>query len=389
MAISNAIVMGGGIGGLAAAAALAQRGVAVTLLERAARFENVGAGVQISPNGMAVLRALGVAAELTRKQAVRGQAVQLNNEAGGRVARLDLGLRPDQPYYFVHRADLIDVLAGAAKRGNVTFEMSAQGVSTGAGEVPFVTLSDGTPRRGKAVVAADGLHSVARADLNGLDAPRFTGQVAWRAVVPNTCDHPEEAHVAMGPGRHLVSYPLRGGTLVNLVAVEEREAWAAEGWHHADDPAHLRAAFAGFSGRAAALVQSVETTALWGLHVHPVAHRWHKNNIALLGDAAHPMLPFLAQGANMALEDAWVLADEIKRGGTGWAARYQARRQARVAKVARAAQANAARYHMHAGPKRALAHAALRAASTLAPGRMLGAFDWLYGHDVTDGGQRA
>lgn len=383
MVISNAIVMGGGIGGLAAAAALAQRGVAVTLLERASRFEEVGAGVQISPNGMAVLRALGVAAELKRKRAVRGQAVQLSDETGRRVARLDLGLRPEQHYCFVHRADLIDVLAGAAKRGNVTFEMGAHVVSLHEGDVPYMTLADGSTRRGKAVVAADGIHSTARVHLNGADAPKFTGQVAWRAVVPNTCGHPDEAHVAMGPGRHLVSYPLRGGALVNLVAVEERSTWAQEGWPHADDPAHLRAAFAGFSGRAAALVSAVERTSLWGLHVHPVAARWQSGDIALLGDAAHPMLPFLAQGANMALEDAWVLACEIQRGGPDWAARYQDRRAARVTRVARAAQGNAARYHLQPGLKRTVAHTGLRVVSRLAPGRMLGAFDWLYGHDVT------
>jgi len=384
MAVSNAIVVGGGIGGLAAAAALAQRGLAVTVLEQARQFGEVGAGVQVSPNGMAVLRALGCAAEITRKQAVRGQAVVLSNDAGRRVARLDLArLRPDQHYAFVHRVDLIDVLAGAAKRGNVTFEMGAQVVSVHPGDVPYVTLSDGSTRRGKAVIAADGLHSVARTALNGADQAQFTRQVAWRAVVENLCDHPPEAHVAMGAGRHLVSYPLRGGRLVNLVAVEERDDWAPEGWHHADDPAHLRKAFGQFDGRAAALIGAVQQTSLWGLHLHPVAPIWQHGSVVLMGDAAHPMLPFLAQGANMALEDAWVLAQEVAGGGADWAARYQERRHARVSRVVKAARGNAARYHMAPGLKRTVAHSGLRAASTLFPKRMLGAFDWLYGHDVT------
>ena len=387
MAISNAIVVGGGIGGLAVAAALGQRGVAVTLLEQAPRLSEVGAGVQISPNGLAVLRALGVEAALRQKGAVRGQAVVLKDFKGDApVAKLDLTRLEDrQKYYFVHRADLVDVLAGAAKRVNVTFEMGAQAASVQPGELPQVTLMDGSIRRGKLVVAAEGLHSVARRALNGPDEPQFTGQVAWRAIVPNRFDHPDQAHVTMGPGRHLVSYPLRGGQLVNLVAVEERQNWADEGWHHPDDPAHLRRAFESFHGRSREMIEAVEETAIWGLHLHNVAERWHYGGVVLSGDAAHPMLPFLAQGANMALEDAWVLAEEAVRGGANWAQRYQGRRQDRVIRVVRTARGNARRYHLRPGPARALAHLGLRLGSRVAPGRMLGAFDWLYGLDVTGG----
>ncbi len=390
MAISNAVVVGGGIGGLAVAAALGQRGVAVTLLEQAPRLSEVGAGVQISPNGLAVLRALGCEAALRQKGAVRGRAVQLNDFKGGApVARLDLTrLDEQQKYYFVHRADLVDVLAGAAKRVNVTFEMGVQAVSVHPADLPQVSLLDGSSRRAKLVVAAEGLHSVARRALNGPDGPVFSGQVAWRAVVPNTFDHPDEAHVTMGPGCHLVSYPLRDGSLINLVAVQERDHWADEGWHHRDDPANLRAAFAGFQGRAAQMIAAVEDTAIWGLHVHDVAARWHNNGVVLAGDAAHPMLPFLAQGANMALEDAWVLAHEAVLGGKDWAARYQTRRAARVSRVARAAADNAGRYHMRPGVVRTLAHLGLRVGSRVAPGRMLGAFDWLYGLDVTQAAPR-
>ena len=385
MAISNAIVVGGGIGGLAVAAALAQNGVAVTLLEQAPRLSEVGAGLQISPNGLAVLRALGLEAALRQKMAVRGQAVVLNDYRGGApVARLDLTrLAEAQKYYFVHRADLIDVLAGAAKRANVTFEMGAQVASVHPGELPQVQLMDGTMRRAKLLVAAEGLHSVARRALNGPDGPAFSGQVAWRAIVPNVVDHPDEAHVTMGPGRHLVSYPLRGGSLINLVAVEERNAWADEGWHHKDDPAAMKSAFSQFQGRAGEMISAVQETSIWGLHLHPVATRWHHGSVALMGDAAHPMLPFLAQGANMALEDAWVLAREVKRGGADWGDRYQGARHARVARVVKVAAGNARRYHLRPGPLRSLTHMGLRLGSKVAPGRMIGAFDWLYGVDVT------
>lgn len=386
MDISNAIVIGGGIGGLAVATALARQGVAVTLLEQAPRITEVGAGLQISPNGLAVLRALGLEDALRQRHAVRGKAVVLRDYVAGKVvARLDLTrLVADQRYYFVHRADLVQVLAAAAKRANVTFEMNAQVASVRPGALPVVQMADGSTRRAEVVVAADGIHSVVRPVLNGADAAKFTGQVAWRALVPNRIDHPDEAHVAMGPARHLVSYPLRGGAMINLVAVEEREGWAAEGWNHVDDPANLRAAFAGFGGDAKHMLDAVEDVTLWGLHRHPVAKTWQRDGVAMLGDAAHPTLPFLAQGANMALEDAWVLADHITRLPRNKAlADYQTTREERVRRVINAAEGNATRYHLRPGPLRSAAHLGLRLASKVAPGRMIGAYDWLYGHDVT------
>ncbi|APE43604.1 monooxygenase [Sulfitobacter alexandrii] len=384
MRISNAIVIGAGIGGLATAAALARRGVAVTLLERAERLGEVGAGLQVSPNGMAVLRALGLEAELTRKEAVPGRAVVLQTQRGREVARLDLErLRPTQRYVFLHRADLVDMLAGIARRANVSFEFATPVASVRPGPVPQVQLQGGGTRQAEVVIAADGIHSVARPVLNGADGAAFTGQVAWRALVENTVGHPAEARVGMGPGRHVVSYPVRGGRLVNLVAVEERESWAAEGWNRPDDPAHLRAAFAGFSGPAADLIGAVRDVTLWGLHRHPVAQVWQRDGVALLGDAAHPTLPFLAQGANMALEDAWVLAGLLAERGQAGLAAYQSARHARVERVIRAASRNAWRYHLRPGPIRLAAHAGLSAVSRVAPGLMVGAFDWLYGYDVT------
>lgn len=390
MGLNNAIVIGAGIGGLAAATALARRGVAVTVLEQAQAIREVGAGLQISPNGLAVLRALGLEKRLKAQGAVQGQAVVMQAfDKQGDVARLDLTQLPaQQRYLFMHRADLVDALARAAREQNVSFEFGTQVVDVAAGDVPQLTLADGSTRRAELVVGADGIHSQARVALNGADAGFFTGQVAWRATVPNTVGHADVATVTMGAGRHLVSYPLRGGTLVNLVAVEERETWAEEGWNHPDDAANLKQAFAAFSGSARALIDAVEVPTLWGLHRHPVASVWQSGGVALLGDAAHPTLPFLAQGANMALEDAWVLADHVTRGGTPALEAYQALRVPRVTRIIKVAEGNAWRYHLHPGPLRTLAHLGLRTGSRLAPRRMLGAFDWLYGHDVTAGAPR-
>lgn len=385
MRIRNAIVVGAGIGGLAAAIALARRGVAVTVLEQSESIREIGAGLQVSPNGLFVLRALGLEKRLAARGAVRGQAAVMRSyDQVDDVMRLDFSrLDPDQAYYFMHRADLIDVLAQAAREQNVSFEFGTRIAAVTAGEPPSLTLQDGSMRRAELIIGADGIHSRARVALNAEDKADFTGQVAWRVTVPNTMDHPDVAMVTMGSRRHLVSYPLRGGDLVNLVAVEERKSWAAEGWNHADDPAHLRAAFDGWEGMAGQMIAAVKAPTLWGLHRHPVAPVWQKDGVALLGDAAHPTLPFLAQGANMALEDAWALTATVTSGGVKALPAYEAMRKPRVNRVIKAAEGNAWKFHLRRGPVRFVAHNVMRLGGKYAPGKMLGAFDWLYGYDVT------
>ena len=217
----------------------------------------------------------------------------------------------------------------------------------------------------------------------GIAVALFTGQVAWRATLPETGDLPPVARVYMGAGRHLVTYPLRGGRLRNIVAVEERSRWAEESWSLTDDPLTLRVAFERFVPEVRGWLDRIERPNLWGLFRHPVAARWQGQGAAILGDAAHPTLPFLAQGANMALEDGWVLADCLSRAGPDVAlAAYQARREARVRRIVEAANANARNYHL-SGLRRDIAHAGLRLAARFVPDAMLGRFDWVYGHDVT------
>ncbi|MFK7744043.1 MAG: FAD-dependent monooxygenase [Roseobacter sp.] len=379
--VRNAIVIGAGIGGLACAAALGRRGMAVTLVEQATEIKEVGAGIQVSPNGLAVLRALGLEAPLERTGAVQARGVVLADYAGGAtVARLDLTRLRDQRYLFVHRADLIALLARAARHENVSMEFSRRAVSVTPGGITEVEFADGGRARAEVVVCADGLHSVGRAAINGQTQARFTGQVAWRALVPAQSPSPV-ATVTMGPGRHIVQYPLRGGEMMNLVAVQERDTWAEEGWNHPDDPENLRAAFADFGGPVAQVLRSVQDVNLWGLFRHPVAERWARGGAVLLGDAAHPTLPFLAQGANLALEDAWVLAEVAANDKD--LSRYERIRRPRAQKVVDAASGNAWKYHLPHGPKRWAAHRALTLGSMLVPGIMMRQFDWLYGHDVT------
>jgi salicylate hydroxylase len=386
------VVVGAGIGGLTVARALALRGARVSVLEQAGAIEEVGAGLQISPNGLAVLRALELDRALEDGGAVQAKAVRLIDYRGAPVARLDLSRLEGQRYFFVHRADLIAVLEAGARAAGVSIELGAkvariEDAPEDGGDGPVVHLEDGGERRGDLVIGADGLHSVVRKLLNGPAAPFFTGQVAWRALIPNVSGIGPEARVHMGPGRHLVSYPLRGGQLVNLVAVEERRGWVEESWNRRDDPANLGAAFADFGAEVQDMLARVEETWLWGLFRHPVAPHWHGRAVAILGDAAHPTLPFMAQGAVMAIEDAWVLAHALARATDlgGGLADYQARRQARVERVVNTATDNAWKYHLKFPPLRFAAHGVMRAGSRFFPGKMLGQFDWLYGADVTRG----
>ncbi len=380
-------VLGAGIAGLAVARALALKGAEVTVLEQAPEIAEVGAGLQISPNGARVMAALGLGDALS-SASVQAKAVELvDGETGGKVVRLDLARdRTDQPFRFVHRADLITCLAEGARAAGVTIRLlqKVETIDLDAA-TPRLTTAQGGEIEAELLIGADGLHSKLRAALNGSVAPFFTHQVAWRATLPAEPDIAPVARVYLGPGRHLVTYPLRGGRLRNIVAVEERRNWAEESWSLTDDPLALRIAFENFVPEVRGWLDRIERPNLWGLFRHPVAPKWHGQGAVILGDAAHPTLPFLAQGANMALEDAWVLADHLSRLPVDAALpAYQAARMPRVRRIVAAANANARNYHL-SGVKRDIAHVGLRLAGRIAPARLLGRFDWLYGHDVTAG----
>ncbi|MFO7805049.1 MAG: FAD-dependent monooxygenase [Paracoccaceae bacterium] len=374
----RAHVVGGGIGGLTTALALARQGASVRVFEQAPEFAEVGAGIQITPNAMRALEALGLRDALDERAVLSDAVVPTDGLTGRPLARFDLrGYSPR--YRFIHRARLIDLLAEACRAAGVGLTLNTPVKVTTYEGRPVPDLPD-DGLAADLVVFADGLRSQGRAALNGAGDPPFTGQVAWRALVQG--DHPSEARIHMLPGRHVVTYPLAGG-VTNLVAVQERSDWAAEGWSHADDPANLRAAFQDAGQDLRGLLDRVESVNLWGLFRHPVATHWFKGDIALVGDAAHPTLPFLAQGANLAIEDAYVLARCCAEDGVAdGLARYQDLRRPRVSRAIEAANANARNYHL-GNPRRWIAHRGLNALGLIAPGAFLSRLGWLYDHDVT------
>lgn len=387
---NKATIVGAGIAGLACAITLAQRGYDVTVLEQAEAIREVGAGLQISPNGFAVLQALGLGPQV-RAAAIAAQAIELRDYKAARlVMRLDLSALTDrQEYLFLHRADLIDILAKAARESGVRIRLLQQidSLTDQGDQGVCLTTAQGAKHCAPLVIGADGMHSKIRQFVDGPSAPFFTHQVAWRATVPipSGIDHKVQVH--MGPGRHVVTYPLRDGKLMNLVAVEEKTAWAAESWMHQDDPANMAAVFSDFAPQIQQLMARVDSVHKWGLFRHPVARQWHRGQAVIIGDAVHPTLPFLAQGACMALEDVWVLADclAVETDRDTAFARYQKIRKARVERVVATASGNAKRYHLSLPPVRFVAHNVLRAVGAMAPGVALSKFDWLYQHDVTQG----
>ncbi|MDF1619444.1 FAD-dependent monooxygenase [Pseudothioclava nitratireducens] len=380
-------VLGAGVAGLAVARALALRGAEVTVFEQADAIREVGAGLQISPNGARVLHALGLGEALS-EAGPRAEAVQLiDGETEAQVARLELArLRPGAEYRFIHRARLIDFLAEGAREAGVQVRLLQQIDSVELGDHPPRMITyQGAEIESDLLIGADGLHSKVRQALNGTIAPFFTHQVAWRALIPCGDDAPNIAQVFMGAGKHVVSYPLGRG-LRNIVAIEERRRWVEESWTLRDDPMTLRAAFEDFGPTVRGWLDEVQSPWLWGLFRHPVARAWHGPGAAILGDAAHPTLPFLAQGAVMAIEDAWVLSEALATHDTSEAAfaAYQTARRARCERIVEAANKNARNYHL-SGLSRTLAHTGLRSVSRFAPARLLSRFDWVYDHDVTAG----
>ena len=360
------LVVGGGIGGFAAAAALARLGARVTLREEAAAFQEVGAGLQISANGQCVLRALGMTQDRAPDGATVSLGTVMQTPSGRRICHVPPPVAGAT--WYMHRADLLDLLISCATAAGVKIEPGQN-----------VRPSDALPF--DLIVAADGAQSAWRAHLDGDIAPRFSNQVAWRALVPVEGENPGSlAHLTMGSGAHIVTYPLRNGSLMNIVAVEERDDWQYEGWRQPGDPAELRRRFAQFDGATGGLLERAEDVHLWALHLRPVARRWTKGNVALLGDAAHPTLPFMAQGACLALEDAWTLAKllsiapDVKTG----LSRYQALRIDRARNVVALARGNARRFHLGL-PWAWGAQAVLALGSGILARRL----EWLYAYDVT------
>ncbi len=372
----RALIAGGGVGGLAAALALTRAGWEAKVFERAPTLGEVGAGLQLGANGYRALAALGLA-DRVAAGAWAAPAIEMRRGVGGGLlTRIPLGGRWGAPHLCVHRADLIEALAATLPEGVVETGVEAGGLAPEGA----LRLASGAEFEGDLVIGADGLRSRIRETMLGPEAPRFTGYVAWRATVPAAAapSQPPAVTAWAGKGRHAVTYPLRGGRLVNFVGIVG-EDWRKEGWTEPGDPAALRALFGDWAAPVAEIVRAAEAPFRWALFDRPRLPRWSEGRAVLLGDAAHPMLPSLAQGAAQALEDAVALASRLEAAEPEAAlpAHYAAR-IGRVSRVQDEARANLRRFHSDG----AVFGAGVRLAHALAPGWFERRLDWLYGAEV-------
>jgi salicylate hydroxylase len=316
----TAAVVGGGIGGLATAAALTRAGIEASVYEQAPELGEVGAGVLIGPNSVRLLHRLGLAAAINEAGGWVGDGSTYYRHDGSRVAPV---MTTDSSgwaaMYGMHRADLIDVLRRAVPASRIHPGHRAVSVDQGPGdqgtEKARVVFENGAVAEADVVIAADGIHSAMRRFVTVPTAPVFSGQISYRGVL-DTSRVPwwpaRIFQVWMGEGKHVIVFPVRAGRMLNFVCFvpadeEMRESWSAPG-----DPDALRAAFAGFAAPVTGLLRQVDSTFWWGLYDREPLAEWTRGRLALLGDAAHPMLPHLGQGANQSVEDAFALAAVLK-----------------------------------------------------------------------------
>jgi salicylate hydroxylase len=386
-------IAGAGIGGLTAALALLQRGFQVDVYEQASQFAEVGAGIQLSANGTRCLFALGLQQDVLRC-ASQPSAKEIRHWSTGDTWRLfDLGAesveRYGSPYLMMHRADLHAVLVrhirairpealhlGARLTG---FEQSEAGVE--------LRFESGHTAQADALVGADGVHSRVRQALHGDDDPQYTGCMAWRGVIP-AASLPEHLRRPVGtnwvgPGAHVITYPVRNGELINFVGIVERAAWQKESWTEQGTVDECRADFNGWHPDVLTLVEQLGRPFKWALMGRAPLPRWSRGRATLLGDACHPTLPFLAQGAMMAIEDGVVLArclDGCPDDAPTALQRYERLRHARTSAIVLKSAENTKRFHNPALASAEGAQAYIE--KEWAADKVRARYDWLFEYDA-------
>jgi len=344
-------IIGGGIGGLAAAVALRQRGFEVQVYERASRIAEVGAGLQVGPNAVKVLYALGLKEALHRGAFEPTTMVSIKWDDASLRHRVPLkAIATEQygaPYLTAHRAHIQNMLHAALPENVIALDATCTGAET-RGETAVARFADGRDVEADVIVGADGIRSAIRAQHFGADRPRFTEMMCWRAMVPiehvPTRFGPNgsvelargEYFGWLGPNGHVICYPIGQGDMLNMFCGHVTDQWVEESWSVPSTRDELIAAYAGWNEALLGIFRHVEYVFKWGIHDRDPVPEWTSGRVTLLGDAAHPTMPTLAQGANMAIEDGYVLARNLARHGEDVAAglkAYVSERQPRTARV--------------------------------------------------------
>ena len=386
---SSISIIGGGIGGAAAALSLLKAGFDVHVYEQARELREVGAGVQISPNASCVLHGLGLADELAGLGVKPLAWHQRRWDNGKTLLRTPLAGAMEEafgyPHYQMHRADVLNTLISAipAERMHVDHSLVRLKEEEGQIEAQF---QNGRTARSDALVGADGIHSTVRTLLFGAEKPHFTGCVCYRGLVPAErvahLNIPVEAQIWMGPGNHFVDYDVRNGELLNFVAVIDQDTWTRESWTDPGNVADALAAFDGWNPQVRGILEAVQETFIWALFDRPPMRQWSKGRATLLGDSCHAMLPFMAQGAAQSIEDGAALAACLAAQPDVIAAlrQYEAVRLPRTARVQGLAAHNKIRFHLPDGPEQEARDAEMaKNVTDWSPASVT----WLYGHDAS------
>jgi salicylate hydroxylase len=391
---NTVVIVGGGIGGLAAALALLRRGLDVEVYEQSPELKEVGAGVQISSNGTRVLHALGLEQALAEVQVIPTRREIRHWRTGETWSWFELGASTAQrygtPHVMLHRGDLLGLLADAVRRlkpNAISLGKRCVGISQTAEQVG-VRFESGEVSNAAFVIGADGIHSKVRECLFGSDQPEFTGCVAWRGLVPMSVLAPDMAHMVgtnwLGPRGHVLHYPVRRGELMNFISIVERADWKIESWTVAGTTEELAHDFRGWHPDVHAIIRKIDVPFKWALMVRGPMDCWTKGRITLLGDSCHPTLPFLGQGAVMAIEDAYVLAACLEKYFAHPAiafARYEQIRKDRTAMVVRKSHEN--RQQAFSPALASEGEVAALVARDWQQVRRRERLDWLYAYDAT------
>lgn len=390
-------IVGGGIGGVALAVSLLQRGFSVQIFERAERFGEVGAGIQMTPNAVKVIKALGLFDRINALGFLPNAVVGRNWKTGRENFRIPLKgsceTLYDAPYIHIHRAELHSLFADTLPAEICHFGKVCTGVRQDADGATAV-FADGTEFTADLIVGADGVRSVIRSGLFGAQEPRFTGHMCYRAVVPvgGVVDYVSpDSSFWMGPNGHVVTYYVNGGKAVNIVAVSETANWVQESWNAKSSKNEMLASFPGWHPNLQKLFSKVDEVYRWGLFDRDPMERWTKGRVTLLGDAAHPMLPFLSQGAAMAIEDGYVLAsalalhDDLSRA----LAAYEAERRPRTSRVQLEARERGRTYHLPSPWQQFRRDFDYRLRAIFSPRTTGIKTDWVYEYDARRFGARA
>ena len=345
----HVLIVGAGIAGLTAAIALRHKGIDATIIEQASQLSEIGAGIQIAANGSVVLRELGLEQAVAAKSVIPGSFDMRDIRDGKLLWVAPLGeegtRRWGAPLYNIHRADLIEILADALPAESVRLGVHCTGFSQDDNGVT-VHLEDGDDLHGDVLIGADGIHSVIRKELFGEDEVQFSNILMWRALIPaeklEHVDLPERGNYWFGPGRTLITYWIRPQNLYSILASVPSGEVHRESWTESGDIDELRASFSDLEPRAQAMMDQIDTAFLTGMFYRDPIDRWTDRRVTLMGDAAHPMVPFLAQGACQGMEDAWVLATMLEHyvdDPMAGLQEYEQRRRPRTTRVQSGARA--------------------------------------------------